>query len=253
VEKKPFWKDIPGYEGLYQISRRGQVKSLGRKIIDNRCRVTVRKDMIKINQVDMFGYYRIQLKKDGISKNFRIHRLIALAFIPNPSNKKCINHIDANKKNNRISNLEWCTNKENIQHAFRKSLVSRARGENCANATISDTQAEQVASLLWKGWRTYDIAKKIGCSPQVVSKIKTGRTRTFLNIPPYKRKEVIQISKETQFKIASKYIDGQKQAGNQKGTYTAKEIAEEFGVRKWVVTKAVGEYRKKLAAKGNKK
>lgn len=253
MKRKPFWKDIPGYEGLYQISRRGQVKSLGRKITDNRGRITERKDIIKINQVDMRGYYRIQLKKDGILKNFRIHRLIALAFIPNPGKKKCINHKDANKKNNRISNLEWCTHKENIRHAFTNKLVYRARGEKCANSTISDTQAEQIASLLWQGWGTYDIARKIGCSPQVVSKIKSGRTRTFLKIPPYKRKEVIQIPDETKLKIARKYIDGQRRAGSQKGIYTAKEVGDEFGVGKWIVAKAVGEYKRRLAEKGSKK
>ncbi len=253
MEKKLFWKDIPGYEGLYQISRRGQVKSLGRKITDRRGRVTERKDIIKVNQVDMFGYYRIQLKKDGISKNFRIHRLIAMAFIPNPKNKRCINHKDANKKNNRISNLEWCTHKENLQHAFKKNLVHRASGENCSSATISDAEAEQIASLLWQRWKTYDIAREIGCSPQVVSKIKAGRTRRSLKVPPYKRKEVVQIPKGTKLKIARKYIDGQKRAGSQKGIYTAKEVGDEFGVGKWIVTKAVGEYKRRLAAKGSKK
>lgn len=97
---KKIWKDINEYEGLYQISNYGEVKSINKKII---------KKPSKLPK----GYLQICLSKNGKSKYVSIHRLVAQAFIPNPNNLPCVNHKDCNPQNNKVSNLEWISYKDN--------------------------------------------------------------------------------------------------------------------------------------------
>ena len=102
------WKDIEGYEGLYQVSNLGNVLRLPYK---RPLKPSVR-----------CGYYRIALSKNNNSKWYSLHRLVAKAFIPNPDNLPEINHKDGNKSNNCVDNLEWCSRKENMHHARRMGL-----------------------------------------------------------------------------------------------------------------------------------
>lgn len=112
------WKDIPNYEGLYQISNYGRVKSLERKIEHKTTYggyYHVRGKILK-PKIEKDGYFRIGLKKNGIKKFYRLNRLVAQVFIPNPNNYEVVNHKDENKLNNCIDNLEWCTQKYNINY-----------------------------------------------------------------------------------------------------------------------------------------
>ena len=102
------WKDIKGYEGIYQISNKGRVKTLG----NNR-----RKEKIREGIADNTGYKRISLCKNGKEKKYSIHRLVAQAFLPNPDNLPVVNHKDENKLNNNVENLEWCTQKYNVNYS----------------------------------------------------------------------------------------------------------------------------------------
>lgn len=104
--KQEIWEDIKEYEGLYQVSNFGRVKSK-RKILKPR---------------DCKGYYIVGLCKNGKRKNFRINRLVAQAFIPNPNNYPCVNHINGIKTDNKVENLEWCTYSYNEKEAFRLGL-----------------------------------------------------------------------------------------------------------------------------------
>lgn len=106
------WKDIEGYEGLYQISNQGRVMARNGKI-----------RAIQINK-RRCGYYEVNLYKNNNEKRFKVHRLVAQAFIPNPQGKPQVNHIDGDKSNNRASNLEWVTDKENKAHAWRNGLAT---------------------------------------------------------------------------------------------------------------------------------
>ena len=103
---KEVWKDIQGYEGLYQVSNCGRIKSL----IKN-------EKILKPGKVGK--YYHVTLRKNNASKNFYVHRLVGSAFINNFKNFSDINHKDGNTANNNVDNLEWCTRSENIKHAYR--------------------------------------------------------------------------------------------------------------------------------------
>lgn len=124
------WKDIKGYEGIYKISSLGRVKSLQR-IVENYGfqKKALLKERILKPSMDRY-YYMVRLRKNGESKQFKIHRLLALHFIDNPDSKPHINHIDGNKKNNSLSNLEWCTASENMQHAYDNGLKKKMYGRN---------------------------------------------------------------------------------------------------------------------------
>lgn len=122
--KREIWMDIEDYKGHYQVSNLGKVRSLDRtnKHSENKIRM-IKGRLLKI-QINnkRNGYCEISLHKEGFEKRYKIHRLVAIAFIPNPNNKKEVNHIDGNKSNNCVENLEWVTSIENIKHAWDNGL-----------------------------------------------------------------------------------------------------------------------------------
>lgn len=109
------WKDIKDYEGLYQVSNYGRVKSLGGKS-------NHKKSIVLKQNKDKNGYFFVILKHNGTSKYYKVHRLVAEAFIPNPNNKPQVNHLDENKQNNNVYNLEWASCKENIRYSQSKKV-----------------------------------------------------------------------------------------------------------------------------------
>lgn len=117
------WKDINGYEGLYQISNLGNIKSLARKTKNQYCK----SDSIMEKRLSKNGYYRIGLFKNKHQKHFAIHRLVAEAFIPNPSNLPCVNHKDEIKTNNVVDNLEWCTVEYNNTYGNRVKNMCKSK------------------------------------------------------------------------------------------------------------------------------
>lgn len=118
---KEVWKDIIGYEGLYQVSSLGRVKSTGtvwNGWVYHKKKETIRKSNANVKN----GYHSLCLSKDSKVKRHYVHRLVGESFIDNPLNKPQINHLDGNKNNNKVDNLEWVTRKENVQHAIKNGL-----------------------------------------------------------------------------------------------------------------------------------
>lgn len=120
------WKDITGYEGLYACSNLGRIKK-GLKI--------------RKTQITNRGYERVNLCKNGAVRRFSMHQIVAKTFIPNPDNKKQVNHLNGIRNDNRSENLEWCTQSENQTHAFKIGLQKGNIGENNGRSKISNSDA----------------------------------------------------------------------------------------------------------------
>jgi hypothetical protein len=117
------WKDIPEFEGLYQVSNTGLIKSVERYVVNTKSSVRKIKEKIKAaHTTSIVDYLYVPLYKNNQGKNVAVHRAVALAFINNPNNKPQVNHIDGNKQNNNVYNLEWVTVSENHLHAFKTGL-----------------------------------------------------------------------------------------------------------------------------------
>lgn len=122
------WKDIKGYEGLYQVSNIGRVRSLD-TLINNHRGVYIKRKRVKAISDATGGYKSVCLCKNGTHKTCLVHILVAKAFIPNPFNKRTVNHKDCNKSNNCVSNLEWATDSENIKHAYMHGLKKSPKAQ----------------------------------------------------------------------------------------------------------------------------
>ena len=129
--KEEVWKDIQGYEGLYQISNMGRVKSVERMKWNGRGYRIVAERILKGRSTKK-GYLQVQLHQDGKGKWYLVHRLAAIAFIPNPYNLPEVNHKDEDKKNNCVQNLEWCSSQYNMEYSHGKAII----GINKVNGLI---------------------------------------------------------------------------------------------------------------------
>lgn len=129
---KEIWKDVQGFENQYKISNLGRIYSKDRLCIDSLGRKRFRKEYELHPNINN-GYYRVTLCENGRKVIKPIHRLVAEHFIDNPTNKPQVNHINGNKLDNRVNNLEWVTVQENIIHAYKHGLNVHVRGEKHPN------------------------------------------------------------------------------------------------------------------------
>ena len=117
------WRDIKGYEGCYRVSNYGRVKSISRLVNSSPDKRTVPERILK-QQVLRSGYMSVGLWKDSHFLRLPVHRLVAIAFLPNPDNLPQVNHRDGIKTNNNADNLEWCSRSENMKHAYEHGLTN---------------------------------------------------------------------------------------------------------------------------------
>lgn len=145
--------DIQGYEGLYEIDECGNVYSV--------CQTTSRRKCIRKPFLNNSGYLRVNLyDKRGKSSKYYIHRLVAQAFIPNPYNYKIVNHIDGNKLNNCVDNLEWCTQSENKKHAVKNELEDSYK---CiVDGVVYCSMREASIQIFKKNWQIKELRYKYG-------------------------------------------------------------------------------------------
>lgn len=173
---KELWKDIKGYEGLYQVSNLGNVRSLDRVIhcIDGTNRMY--KGCIMKTTISINGYLNVSLKH---SKNYLVHRLVAQAFIPNIDNLPCVNHIDENKENNNVNNLEWCTISYN--NKYGNGFIERCI--NARKGSILKT-AKQVLQYSLDGkfikeyYSAMEAARQNNCRQGGISECCNGKQKT---------------------------------------------------------------------------
>lgn len=139
LEQAEIWKDIPGYEGLYKASNTGNKMALKR---------SGSKGSIRMQEVTKRGYLRVILSKENRRKNMSVHRLIAMAWLPNIEILPVVNHIDGNKKNNRVENLEWCNHKWNSLHATQ--ILKIGTGELNGRAKLTQREVDFLRFLKFK-------------------------------------------------------------------------------------------------------
>jgi len=158
---KEKWRPVVGYEDLYAISNLGRLHS-------NRA------ERVMKPAPDNDGYYKTMLCRDRHRLSVSIHRLVAQAFIPNPENKKQVNHIDGNKQNNCVENLEWCTQKENIHHAFKIGL--RPVGEDRVYSKLDNSGIRLIKLLRGRKIPMQSIGVILGVSYTTISGVIHGRS-----------------------------------------------------------------------------
>lgn len=140
------WKDIAGYEGLYQVSDLGRVKSLDRICWNGKVNF-VRKSKIIKDFKNKKGYHTVSLNKGKSPKSYYLHRLVAIAFIPNPENKPEVNHKKGNKSDNRVCAIEWSTYSENNQHSYDVGLKKKPKGILSLRAKFTESQVLAIRRL----------------------------------------------------------------------------------------------------------
>ncbi len=164
------WKDIAGYEGLYQVSNLGRVKSLKKEII------------MKVNP-DKNGYLTLCLSVNRKESNKRIHRLVAEAFIPNPKNLPYVCHKDDNPENNSVDNLWWGTHTDNVRDMWKKDRAVIKRGSENSRSLITEDIARKVKLLrLQTGEGKVKISRKLGIPESVVAHIIRGNSWKHVKI-----------------------------------------------------------------------
>lgn len=175
------WRDIVGYEGLYQVSNLGRIKNIRTPVCSDRgndlteiCLVKPSLQKLKRN----YFRYRVNLWKENKPKTFKVHRLVATAFILNPLNKPQVNHIDNNPLNNNVKNLEWCTILENMEHSKKQGRmnVGRKNGMN----KFSEQTIQQI--LLSKENKSL-LSKKYNISISYINSLKRGTNWKHLHRP----------------------------------------------------------------------
>lgn len=139
------WKPVKGYEGYYEVSNLGRVKSKARKYYRSDVLYHLKERVMKVSPSSS-GYNTIILTVNGKAKSYLLHRLIALAFIENPQNKKCINHKDGDKFNNSLENLEWCTYSENRNHGLRTGLIKQKRATH-SHAKLTEDDVKFIKKM----------------------------------------------------------------------------------------------------------
>lgn len=168
------WRDIKVYEGLYQVSNYGRVKSLERY---EKCGnfIRVRKEKILKQKLNLYGYLEVGLCKNAITKYFKVHRLVAESFISNPNNYPQVNHKDENKENNCVDNLEWCDCSYNINYG--------TRSEKCAEKLLNREDISMpVYQFTLDGeliavWKSESEAGRNGYNPKHISACCKGKEK----------------------------------------------------------------------------
>ncbi|MFA6069813.1 MAG: NUMOD4 domain-containing protein, partial [Janthinobacterium sp.] len=122
---KEIFKEIDWLKGIYEVSNKGRVKSLARTSYRSNGRILIKKERIMTNSVNFFGYETVYLNK----KRYPVHRLVAIHFLVNENSFPEVNHIDGNKKNNNVENLEWCNRSFNLKHAYKTGLKVGMKGD----------------------------------------------------------------------------------------------------------------------------
>lgn len=205
------WKDVANFEGLYKVSNLGRIRS------------NKRGSIVVSHPMKRDGYIRIRLRKEGRDYPFLVHRLVAMAFIPNPNNYKTVNHKDFNTQNNSVENLEWCTQKYNNKYsrdAGHYHYSEKAREAAKRNRKISDEVAKKIFRDYQAGLKQAGLALKYNVSRAFVCRLVHGRCRTEYTNLPLETNLKVKFSDEDIISMNKSFRDGT----------SLKELTEKFHI-----------------------
>lgn len=171
------WKPVKDFEGLYEVSNLGRVRSLPKPINYKGIKTVLYKGKVLKGSQDKAGYIHVILHKNTKPYVRLVHRLVAVAFIPNPNNYREVNHINANKTDNRVENLEWCTCQQNKDHAVKNGLT--AIGERNSAHKLTETEVKKIRAEYVKDshdFNTWSLAKRYGVSQTTIRMIVNNKT-----------------------------------------------------------------------------
>lgn len=223
------WKDIPDYEGYYQVSNMGRVRSLDRHYYDKngiKYRKTGRILTIRQNPK---GYSIVFLFKNDNRQCKTLHSIVMRTFVGDrPSPDSQINHIDCNKQNNCVSNLEYCTGKENVQHAVKNNLLRSSKGSANNLAKLNEDDVLVILERLMKNESTFSIGESYGVKRGAIRDIANGRTFTNVVRPDWFKNPL---------KPKNSLLDEQKEAARQmiKDGVRKIDIAAFLNVSVWAI------------------
>lgn len=157
-------RDVVGYDGKYKIDENGNVYTVKRQGTNGRQ---------LLPSVSSSGYICVDLRNGGTKRKELVHRLVALAFIPKPDGKNFVNHIDGNKKNNNVSNLEWVTRSENMKHAYKHGLakIPMLSGERHPRHKLDLISVREIRTLYETGWSSAKLSQKYGVTKEQIMNI----------------------------------------------------------------------------------
>jgi hypothetical protein len=171
------WKD---FDQFYEVSSFGNVKSKTRRVSSTYGGFYEKEGRILKQNDNGKGYAQVQLCYDGIKRTERVHRLVAIVFVPNPLGLSSVNHKDTNKRNNTIGNLEWCTNTYNTQHAAANGLM--IKGQTAAVSKLSEGGVMDIKHLIANGFSNREIALLFGVHPGTIQCIRQGRNWSHVKL-----------------------------------------------------------------------
>ena len=179
-ENIEIWKDVVGYEGLYQVSNLGNVKSLDRIVFNKGISkfYKMKGKKLSTNKSNGSGYKVISLNKDGISKNYYTHRLVAEAFVPNENLYPQVNHKDENKYNNNSNNLEWCTCKYNNNYGTARDRIIKKLINNKYRSKQVSAHDILTNELVFIFPSINEASRQLKCSGQNISDALHGKQPT---------------------------------------------------------------------------
>lgn len=175
MQPNEVWKDIQGYEGFYQVSSLGRIRSLDKPYFKGK--PYIRKGKILVQKLQRNGYMKIGLLKNNIQKWHNVHRIVAGAFIPNPNNLPYVNHKDEDKANNAVLNLEWCTPSYNIHFGNAIKKLSQAKKNHPRMSKIVvqyDMQGREIAEYP----SANEAARETGIKQGTISSCCIGKTKS---------------------------------------------------------------------------
>ena len=165
-------KDIKEYKGFYAITESGEVWAY-----PNPKKGRWKEGRFLKTWLIGNGYKTVMLYKNLIPKKFLVHRLVALTYIPNSKNLPEVNHVDGNRLNNNLENLEWISVRDNHSHAWRNGLYDKNIGQNHYRSKLSDKQIKEVRNLYKKGIKGKEIAERFNVSPSFIYRVVRNKLR----------------------------------------------------------------------------